>query len=167
VVILAPVTALVLLPIGLGLQRYVITSDAMAGDQPGSIARGAVLFERSVPVSELRAGDVITFRPPESAGAHGMVTHRIVEVTSGGIRTQGDNRPAPDPWVLQPAEAVVPRVAFTLPYVGYAYLALDDPLPWLVALGSVGLVLLGVTGAFRRPRAAEALRAPSDAGAEQ
>jgi signal peptidase I len=156
VVILGPVTVLVLLPIGLGLQRYVMTSDSMAGGGPGSAGRGSVVFERAVPVSDLRPGDVITYRPPPSAGVDGMVTHRIVDITPSGIRTQGDARAEPDPWLLVPDGPVVPRVVLTLPYVGYAYLALADPFLWLLVAGGVGLVLLAVTGAARRPRPAVA-----------
>lgn len=154
VVILGPVSVLVLLPLGLGLQRYVMTGGSMAGDEPDSIPKGAVVFERLTPVSDLRAGDVITYRAPESSGIDGMVTHRVVEVTPQGIRTQGDARPDPDPWVLQPDAAVVPRVVFTLPYVGYAYLALADPFLWLLVGGSLGLVLLAVTSAANRRRPA-------------
>lgn len=153
VVILGPVSVLVLLPVGLGLQRYVMSGDSMAGDAPGSIPKGAVVFERLTPVSDLRVGDVITYRAPESADVDGLVTHRIVEVTPQGIRTQGDALSEPDPWVLQPDDAVVPRVVFTLPYVGYAYLALSDPLLWLLGAGAVGLVLLAITSAAARPRA--------------
>ena len=171
VVILAPVTALVLLPIGLGLQRYVVTGHSMAGDGPGAIGRGTVVFERSVPVSDLRPGDVITYRPPPSADVDGLVTHRIVDIGPQGIRTQGDARPEPDPWLLDPDGPVVPRVAFTLPYVGYAYLALADPLLWLLLAGGVGLVMLTVTSAGRRPRPATASTAAAGvrngAGGEQ
>ncbi|GAB2445935.1 hypothetical protein GCM10027062_28700 [Nocardioides hungaricus] len=167
VVILAPVTTLVLLPIGLGLQRYVMTGDSMAGDRPDSVARGTVVFERAVPVGDLRVGDVITYRPPPSAGRDGIVTHRIVEITPQGIRTQGDARPAPDPWVFEPQGPVVPRVVFALPYVGYAYLVLADPLLWLLAAGVVGLVMLAVTGAARRQKPTAAATGRVDARAEQ
>lgn len=152
VVILGPVSVLVLLPIGLGLQRYVMTGGSMDGDQPDSIPKGAVVFERLTPVNDLRVGDVITYRPPESADVDGLVTHRIVEVTPQGIRTQGDARPDPDPWLLEADDAVVPRVVFTLPYVGYAYLALAEPFVWLLGAGAVGLALLAITSVVNRPR---------------
>lgn len=168
VVILGPVSVLVLLPIGLGLQRYVMTGDSMAGGQPDSIPRGAVVFERIVPTGDLRVGDVITYRPPESSEVDGLVTHRVVEITSAGIRTQGDARAEPDPWLLHPETSSAARVVFTLPYVGYAYLAIADPFVWLIALGGAGVVLLAVTSAVRRPRAtATPTPARSHAGAEQ
>src|SRR6478735_9972746 len=68
VVLFGPVTLLVLLPIGLGLERYVMTGSSMAG----GIDRGSIAFERVVPVSDLRVGDVITFAEPDpGAGESG------------------------------------------------------------------------------------------------
>ena len=57
VAVLVPLTLLALLPVGLGLERYVITGDSMAP----AIDRGSVVLERDVPVSDLRVGDVVTF----------------------------------------------------------------------------------------------------------
>ena len=158
VVILGPVTALVLLPIGLGLQRYVMSGDSMDGHRPDSIPRGSVVFERPVPADDLRVGDVITYRPPGSARVHGMVTHRIVAIDPDGIVTQGDALARPDPWRLQP-HGTVPRVVLSLPWVGYAYLVLADPVLWLLLLGSAGLLGVLVTSSLvqsRRPAATTA-----------
>ena len=65
----------VLVPALLGYQRYVITSGSMTG----TYDRGSLVFDRVVPTSSLRAGDVITFRPPGHAG---LVTHRIHTLTA-------------------------------------------------------------------------------------
>ena len=152
VVVVAPVSVLVLLPIGLGLQRYVVTGGSMAGDRADSIARGSLVLERLVPVDELRPGDVITFRAPTGSGARSTITHRVVSVGPDGIRTRGDADPNRDPWLLEPGGSVVPRVAWTLPGVGYAYLALDD---WRFWAGLAVLVGAGVAVSSRmstRPR---------------
>ena len=90
--VFAPVTLLALLPIGLGLERYVVTGDEMAP----AIERGSVLLERDVPVSDLRVGDVITFAPPPSTGRPGPVTRRIVAIEAGRACTPGPT-PAPSP----------------------------------------------------------------------
>ena len=167
VVILCPVSALVLLPIGLGLQRYVVTGDSMAGDRPDSLSRGTVVLERRVPVDELRPGDVITYRPPASAHADAMVTHRIVAIDADGIVTQGDANAAPDPWRLRVGNATVPRVTYALPFVGYAYLVLASPALWvLVVVGAVLLALLTGAGQRRGRRPAAAAERES-VGAEQ
>ena len=148
-----PVTVLALLPIGLGLERYVVTNDDMAP----AIGRGAVVLERKVPVSDLRAGDVITFRPPSEAGVEGRVTRRIVSIDAGRAQTRADARPAPDPWTLPLDRPTEQRVVAALPYVGYVYLALVDSSRALaqgaLAIGSLALVLALLVGRRRVARA--------------
>jgi signal peptidase I len=163
VVVLGPVTVLVLLPIGLGLQRYVMTGDSMAG----SIGRGTVVFERTVPVSDLRPGDVITYRRPPTADGDGMVTHRIVAIGPAGIVTKADAEVAPDPWTLQPDGPTLPRVVFTVPWIGWAYLVLFHPQGWLLTTASAVLLVVLLSqrwGRRRRPRLRDET-APGDGGA--
>src|SRR5215216_7521165 len=68
--------ALLVLPAALGWQRYVIVSGSMTG----TYDRGSLVLDEVVPVSQLRAGDVITYRPPAGAGPEGLVTHRIASI---------------------------------------------------------------------------------------
>ena len=115
------------LPSLLGFQRYVITG----GSMQGTYDKGSVVFEKVVPTSQLRVGDVITYIPPASSGVTNLVTHRIVSAEPGtkGIvyRTKGDANPSIDPWTftLDRAEQVV--VEFDVPHVGWALLYLADP----------------------------------------
>ena len=146
VVLFGPVTLLVLLPIGLGLQRYVITGDSMTG----GIDRGSIAFERAVPVSDLRVGDVVTYRQPE-ADDDTMVTHRIVSIQPDGIRTQGDAEPSADPWVLVPEEPTVSRVEFSLPWIGWAYLFLFHPQGWVLTVGAAAALVFLMTRRLRHP----------------
>ena len=103
----------VLVPALLGYQRYVITSGSMTG----TYDRGSLVFDKVVPTSSLRAGDVITFRPP---GHSGLVTHRIHTLTSVDgkrvLTTKGDANRVPDAWgSLTLANALQARVAFHIP----------------------------------------------------
>jgi signal peptidase len=66
----AAAALLVLLPAAFGWQRYAIVSGSMTG----TYDRGSLVIDDVVPVADLEAGDVITYRPP--AGDH-LVTHRI------------------------------------------------------------------------------------------
>ena len=169
VIVLAPVSILVLLPIGLGLERYVMSGDSMDGGDHG-IAQGTVLFERQVPLSEIRVGDVITYRPPVSSGVDGMVTHRVVAVRDGTVITQGDAEPRRDPWVLREDPPNVSRVDFTLPLVGYAYLVVADPGIWALVIVSAGLLALLLSGEIRRRRGSSPASDPvlvPESGAEQ
>lgn len=159
VVVLGPVSILVLLPIGLGLERYVMSGDSMDGGDQG-IGQGTVLFERAVPVSDVRVGDVITYRPPEAAGVDGMVTHRVVAVRANGVITQGDAEPRRDPWVVASDAPDVSKVVFTLPWVGYAYLLIADPGTWVLVLLSAGALAVLLSGEFRRRRRAGPVAQP-------
>lgn len=160
VVIFGPVTLLVLLPIGLGFERYVMTGHSMAG----SVDRGSVAFERVVPVSDLQVGDIITYARPGAEGEPAMVTHRIVAIGPDGIVTRGDASDAVDPWVLRPDTPTVSRVEFVVPWVGWAYLVLLHPPGWtIVAASAIALVLL--TRWRVRPRIKDAAPLRSDESA--
>jgi len=141
----------VLVPALLGFQRYVITSGSMTG----TYDRGSLVFDRVVPTSALRVGDVITFRPPGQAG---LVTHRIVSVrTVRGervLRTKGDANRVADPWdpfVLRGDQQA--RVAFHIPYVGYALGALSERKVRMAVIGLPALLIALVTlaGLWRTP----------------
>ena len=50
-------------------------------------------------------GDVITYRPPAGSGPAGLVTHRIVAITTDEagrrtFRTKGDANDVADPWTF-------------------------------------------------------------------
>jgi signal peptidase I len=128
----------VLVPALLGFQRYVITSGSMTG----AYDRGSLVFDRVVPSASLRAGDVITFRPPGQAG---LVTHRIASVrVADGQRvftTKGDANRTADAWgaiTLPPRQA---RVTYHLPHVGYGLAALSDRRVRMVVIGLPALLI--------------------------
>jgi signal peptidase I len=129
----------VLVPALLGFQRYVITSGSMTG----TYDRGSLVFDRVVSTSSLKAGDVITFRPPGQAG---LVTHRIVSLrVVGGQRvftTKGDANRTADVWgPLTLHDARQARVAFHVPYVGYGIAALSDRRVRMVVSGLPALLI--------------------------
>lgn len=160
--------AVYLVPSLLGYERYVITGGSMTG----SIDKGSVAFEKPVPVADLAVGDVITYLPPADSGVTNLVTHRIVEMDADGttLRTQGDANAEVDPWTFSLTADTQPVEQFSVPYVGYAFIALADRGTRMLAIGGpaalvalLSLVELGrtLTGAARRPedeRAASAAR---------
>lgn len=152
---------LMLLPALLGYERYVITSGSMTG----SYDRGSIVYAKTVPVETLRPGDVITYVPPPAAGPDGLVTHRIfsIERDAAGrpvFRTKGDANATPDPWTFVLDQGEQARVAYSLPYVGYAFAALGDRLLRTLLIGLPAL-LIGLSVAVKL------LRAPAPAGREQ
>jgi hypothetical protein len=75
-----------------------------AGSSMNPILCGLDLLE-IMPYGEraIQVGDVIVFRPPEE-DQH--IVHRVVSITSEGIRTRGDNSTNNDPWLLQPKNII-------------------------------------------------------------
>jgi signal peptidase len=148
--VFAPVTVLALLPIGLGLDRYVVTGDEMAP----AIERGSVLIEREVPVSDLRVGDVITYRPPSWTGLPGPITRRIVALEAGRAYTRPDARPEDRARTVVLDHPTQQRVVVVVPYVGYVFMVLTAPGREAVVvttlIGFVGLALAGALGRVRR-----------------
>jgi signal peptidase len=129
------------LPLLLHMHRYVITGGSM---EP-TVHRGAVIFDRVVPVSALRVGDIITFLPP---GHDRQVTHRIVAVTSGGgtplFRTKGDANTARDPWLVSLPATGQARYSFQIPYLGYGLVMLAMPAMRMLVL-AVPALLIGLS----------------------
>lgn len=122
---------LFIVPAFFGLERYVIAGESMQG----TIDLGSLVFEEEVPVSELRTGDIITYVPPAGSGIENLVTHRIVSIKGDTFRTKGDNNPQVDPWTFQLTASTQPVHRFHVPYVGFAFLALQDRTFRILAIG--------------------------------
>jgi signal peptidase I len=127
-----------------GYQRYVITSGSMTG----TYDQGSIVFDKTVPTSDLEVGDVITYSPPASSGETGLITHRIYSIKNHGkdgfsYRTKGDANPKPDPWRFQLDQPTQATVAFAIPYLGYGIAALSM-LPIRMILIGLPALLIGV-----------------------
>ncbi len=136
----------------MGWQRYVITSGSMTG----AYDRGSLVLDEVVPVAELKTGDVITYRPPAGSGPDGLVTHRIVSVSTGPgdqrvFRTKGDANTAADPWRFTLAKGEQARVKLGIPYVGFAVAALSrrDVRMIVVGVPAALLALMSLGGLWR------------------
>lgn len=153
--VLGPVVVLVFLPTVLGLHRYVVADDAMEGEVDGSIGLGAVALTRDVPATDLRAGDVITFRPPAGEGvrAGASVTRRIVSIDAGVATTRGDHHDYDDPWQLDVTQDTYPKVVAAVPWIGYPFSGDAGQGGWVV-LTAASIVMLGLSAAspWRRVR---------------
>ena len=117
------------------------------GSMSPSIPHGSVVFERRVPMSELKKNDVITFTRPEASGP---VTRRIVSFARDrfGRRvfwTKSDAAARPDPRPVHFESAQQPRMSFHVPYVGWPLIALGGTELGLLLLGLLALGIAAVT----------------------
>jgi signal peptidase I len=129
--------AIMLVPAALGFQRYVI----LTGSMTGTYDRGSIVYDRPVPVSDLKVGDPITYSPPPGFTHQARVTHRIWSIHLGPdgeriFKTKGDANRHPDVWQFTLNQATQERVVFHVPEVGYLFL--------LLSLRDFRIVLVGV-----------------------
>lgn len=123
-----------------GFEIYTVLSGSMAPQLPV----GSVIYVRSS--EDIAVGDVITYQ--FSGGT--AVTHRIIETVSEGAetlyRTMGDANDTPD-GSLVPAQNVVGKVMFHIPYLGYiaSFISKPNGIYFLIALSAV-LTLLTAIG---------------------
>ncbi len=143
---LAAVALAVLMLVGLALGprtgRYRTMTVLSASMRP-TIPEGSVIVQTPIALSEVRVGDVITYRIPVED--HRVVTHRVVKVIEGGaspvLRTKGDASRSADPWVARLAGEKVWRVKASVPMLGHALQPLRQPAAKRVSLMLVPLLL--------------------------
>jgi signal peptidase I len=139
------VTSLLFFGVGPHLCNY-RTLTMLSGSMTPSFPTGSELIDTSIPASELRVGDVLTYHIP--VFDHHVESHRIISIKpdpDGGylIRTKGDHNNAPDPWTADITARRVWIARVDLPDVGYVIRALRSPitlhlLQWVVP----GILLL-------------------------
>ena len=130
---------------------YVVVSKSMVP----TLQVGDLVITERVPFSSIHVGQVIIYVQPTAEGTcpnpEGLtIVHRVVNVTSSGLTTQGDDRvsnPHPDPWSPIPAECVKGVVVLAVPYLGLVSMVVAYP--WNYAL--VALILLFIFLSELRP----------------
>jgi signal peptidase len=122
---------LVLLGIGIGpvTGRYRVVT-VLTGSMRPTAPPGSMVVSTPQSAAAVRVGQVITFQAP--IDGHPVVTHRVVEVVSGGthpvIRTKGDANAAPDPWDARLGDGPVWRMRGMVPGAGQAMAVARSPL---------------------------------------
>jgi signal peptidase len=112
----------------------------------GTFNQGSVIFDKPVATADLKVGDIITYVPPAATGVNHLVSHRVdsIKLADDGVtrvfRTKGDANPGPDPWTFSLNAPTQNVERFSVPYVGYALIALANP--------HVRMLLIGVPAGF-------------------
>jgi len=130
-----------------------------SGSMVPTLGVGSLAFEKGVPASSIKVGDVVTFTDPYVHGR--LVTHRIIRIfkTDHGLayRTKGDANPVRDPWTIA-LPGQVGKVSFSVPLLGYAlvYSRTKEIRTALIILASLTL-LGGVLRKIWKPKAVREL----------
>lgn len=123
---------------GFGYKRVVVLTGSMEPTYPvGSMTFVDPLGQDEV--SRIQPGDPIMFWSP--ADFSQTVTHRVAEVLPEGLITRGDANNVDDAWVVPP-EAVLGRVIWHIPHIGFATARLQDPATAMVALGGMAVLFI-------------------------
>ncbi len=122
---------------------------------------GDLVVIQAVPISAIHVGDIIVYNNLCSTGGESVV-HRVVQVTSAGLITKGDNNPGTDqslniaatPITVQCLEG---KVVFVIPYVELlAYYIDTNGLPqWFNYIPSIIILIIVVVSILREDEEAE------------
>ena len=115
-----------------GMTPLVFTSGSMGP----AIPAGSLALARSVPVEDLRVGDVVSV--PDLQGTR--VTHRVVAIDDAGLTLQGDANLTADAGAYDVVDA--DRVLLSVPHVGTALAAATGPVGRGALLGVAAVLLL-------------------------
>ena len=118
-----------------GITPYAVLSGSMEPTYPV----GSVVYVKKVDPSTLQVGDAITYRLNDNVA----VTHRIIEVHNEGelgFRTQGDANETVDG--ITPASAVIGKVVFGIPVLGFVSNYMQNPVGVLCVVGTSAVVLI-------------------------
>ena len=122
-----------------GHQTIIIGGSSMEPE----IRLGAAVVIGPVRATDLASGDVVSLQIGPSRTTF---THRIVDVVSRPdgtwIRTKGDANAEPDP-TLVPASAILGRVEWSIPWVGFLLALLSLPIGVVFVLG-LAVTLLAI-----------------------
>jgi len=130
-----------------GVTPLIVVSDSMTTDDPKSIKRGDLIFLEKVDFSDLKEGDIITYK---DSGKY--TTHRIVgwDEEAEGFEMQGDSvyNTHIDTTRVTP-ELVVGRVTGNVHHLGSFIEFLEKPTGMLVCVGIPIALYIAVDVFFR------------------
>lgn len=124
---------------------YVVISGSMT---PAIAVNDAIIVNEVSPTS-IDVGDVIVFHARSEIDSDNIdvTSHRVVEIvrTDNGLafKTKGDANEEPDPGLV-PADALVGRMAFMIPYIGYVITFASSKIGFITLVAiPLGLLILG------------------------
>ena len=126
-----------------GIQVYDVYP---TGSMTPTLDIGDLVVAHTVPYSSIQVGDVIIYSPPIATGGclDLDIVHRVVNITSEGLITQGDNRqtnPIPDEpfeWPPVTPECLRGMVVVALPFLGLISELFPPPINYIL----VGVIIV-------------------------
>lgn len=114
----------------------------LSGSMEPALPVGGVVFIKPVEAADIEVGDIIAYGSPEA-----LITHRVIDVIDQAgepsFVTKGDASEDPDITPVS-ASAVVGKVIFDVPYLGYLADFVKTRLGFILAVLVPGLVIIGL-----------------------
>lgn len=131
-----------------GIKPYI----TMSGSMEPAINTGSVCFvNTNAEYANIKEGDIIAFET--SLG--GLVTHRVVSIAEEGLETKGDSNDVSD-GISTTSENFRGQTVFSVPYLGYAFKALQRPTNLMIVLiVVVGILMVCAVDYFEGKKARE------------
>ncbi len=135
------ITALLLLGPVTGRYRVLVVKSASMAP---AIPTGSLVVSVPADRDDVAVGDVISYRPPDDAGA--LRTHRVVQVIQKGpnpvVVTKGDANPVSDPVAVRLTDGRLWRMRLAIPWLGSLVTTLSTTNVRLAAVAALVLGLL-------------------------
>lgn len=134
------------------------TISILSGSMAPEFNEGDAIISTPMSVREVRAGHVISYRPPIAGKP--LVTHRVTKLVHGGsrpeVRTKGDANRSADPWTARLDAGVVWRQRAVIPHAGTVIRALRSPVLrpiviYVVPALAMLVILIGIWTSGPRP----------------
>ena len=123
---------------------YVIVSGSM---EPIIKIRDAVVTRRVDSISDIKIGDVVTYRAMDEAYYGILITHRVVDIqTTNGktiFVTKGDNNETVDRSPIEFGQ-IMGKVVMRVPKIGYVKYFLVSSYGWVIAIVIPSFAIVGV-----------------------
>ncbi len=111
---------------------------------------GDLVLAEAVPYNSIHIGDVIIYSPPIAGGGceAEVIVHRVVNITSEGLITQGDNRftnprpDEPDSWPPVTPQCLKGLVVVSIPFLGRISEAFPPPYNYALVAAIILLIFL-------------------------
>lgn len=116
----------------------------LSGSMEPELKTGSVVITQAVDPETIAVGDIITFRP--TTVGENLISHRVVSIGRNSplyFNTKGDANENADPFIV-PAQNLVGRICFHIPYVGYAAQFIKTPWGLFLALIIPGLLVVAM-----------------------
>jgi len=153
------VVTLLLLVSGGQLQRYQFMS-VLSGSMVPTLGVGDLVVAKVVTPDQLRAGELATFREPETGK---LITHRVQSIVWHGeladVVTRGDANEVGENWSVSSTDRVG-HVVLRVPHVGYVVGTLATPVGQLGLAGLAAVLGVWILVVLWRPAPADDAETP-------